>query len=129
MFLFHRRILSLPAPTGSLSFLSSRKGTPTYFLFPHLLIVTPLAPAYPNASPVHRGLNPGCLQSSGGAPVVDLLGHTPGHRAHRARGGTAESTKWVGYAALGNRVPHGLLGCQRFFAYIPTVRLREWREL
>src|SRR4029077_8649006 len=40
MFLFHRRILSLPAPTGSLSFLSSRKGTPTYFLFPHLLIVT-----------------------------------------------------------------------------------------
>src|SRR5882724_4031388 len=39
MFLFHRRILSLPAPTGSLSFQSSRKGTPTYFLFPHLLIV------------------------------------------------------------------------------------------
>src|SRR2546427_5355570 len=41
MFLFHRRILSLPAPTGSLSFQSSRKGTPTYFLFPHLLIVPP----------------------------------------------------------------------------------------
>src|SRR6266545_5606068 len=39
MFLFHRRILSLPAPTGSLSFQSSRKGTPTHFLFPHLLIV------------------------------------------------------------------------------------------
>src|SRR6266545_2976853 len=41
MFLFHRRILSLPAPTGSLSFQSSRKGTPTYFLFPHFLIVPP----------------------------------------------------------------------------------------
>jgi hypothetical protein len=39
MFIFHRRILSLPASTGSLSFQSLRKGTPTYFLFPHFLII------------------------------------------------------------------------------------------
>jgi hypothetical protein len=41
MFIFHRRILSLPASTGSLSFLGLRKGTPTYFLFPHFLIIAP----------------------------------------------------------------------------------------
>src|SRR5216117_3206775 len=39
MFFSHRRILSLPVSPGSLSFQSSRKGTPTYSLFPHLFIV------------------------------------------------------------------------------------------
>jgi hypothetical protein len=39
VFFSHRRILSLPAPTGSLAFSDSRKGTPTYFLFPHFLII------------------------------------------------------------------------------------------
>src|SRR5437867_12777813 len=41
MFFSHRRILSLPVSPGSLSFQSSRKGTPTYSLFPHLFIVAP----------------------------------------------------------------------------------------
>src|SRR5207244_11635034 len=45
MFFSHRRILSLPVSPGSLSFQSSRKGTPTYSLFPHLFIV---------AQPSHR---------------------------------------------------------------------------
>src|SRR5213592_1437731 len=39
MFFSHRRILSLPVSPGSLSFQSSRKGTPTYSPFPHLFIV------------------------------------------------------------------------------------------
>src|SRR5439155_244861 len=42
MFFSHRRILSLPVSPGSLSFQSSRKGTPTYSLFPHLFIVAPV---------------------------------------------------------------------------------------
>jgi len=60
MFLFHRRILSLPVPTGSLSFLSSRKGTPTYFLFPHLLIVTQDGAGLiePNTVKKHSGEKP-----------------------------------------------------------------------
>src|SRR5438094_4752630 len=52
MFFSHRRILSLPVSPGSLSFQSSRKGTPTYSLFPHLFIVA-------------RG---------GAKPTLDLLG-------------------------------------------------------
>jgi len=39
MFSSHWRILSLPVLPGSLSFWDLRKGTPTYLLFPHFLII------------------------------------------------------------------------------------------
>jgi hypothetical protein len=38
----------------------------------------------------------------GGAPVVDPLDHTHGHRVHRARVGTAESTIAAERAAVTN---------------------------
>src|SRR5437773_565818 len=89
MFFSHRRILSLPVSPGSLSFQSSRKGTPTYSPFPHLFIVAQGSSQAPwsNASDSQqRGKREGRYFPRDGHTAFQSVWQQPGDLAWHADG-------------------------------------------
>src|SRR5438132_12412999 len=119
MFFSHRRILSLPVSPGSLSFQSSRKGTPTYSLFPHLFIVAHQRVAFAyEAGPTGYGLYDGLVAQEFRCLIASpsMIPKAPGQRVKTNRLDSVGLTE-------------NLRGGQLKGIHVPSPLYRELRHL